>query len=255
LLPILKLCTMKIRNRPVNVMLVGPASSGKTHMSQQIAEILGRPYHFQGQVTHISELVGFPNIHGEVKHTPFRIQYLRPSVTLFDEFDSWADDAKVGGNAALENSICSFPDKVEYRHPDSIVLSSGNVGSRGATAIYSGRTTTDFAAFDRFVYWHLDIDENLERALAGGTNRCKPRKAPQDVERTVEQCDEWVDYVQAVRAAVKKAGMQLEISSRSSWRGNALLSAGFSRADVEMMVLFKDLERDQVSKIKALVKA
>lgn len=197
-----------------NIMLIGPAGSGKTTAAKQLAKALGVPYFFNGAIDSEYKLTGFVDANGRMVSTAFRAAYPIPSVYLFDEVDVSLPSACLAFNAALGNGHADFPgaDAPIARHPDCVIMAGANTNGLGGTAEFNGRFKMDEAFRDRFSFMDWPVDETLERACAGN--------------------DKWTSYVQRLRAKVKGLGIKVQISPRASIRGAALLAAGLTWSQV-----------------------
>lgn len=111
------------------------------------------------------------------------------------------------------------------RHPDCVIIAAGNTFGHGNSSAYVGRMKQDAAFLDRFAALAWEYDEELERELC-------PDAA-------------WCDTVQAVRAKVAAAGLQVIVSPRASLYGASLLAAGLDRDTVIAMALRKGMSADQ----------
>ncbi|GGG66138.1 AAA family ATPase [Epilithonimonas arachidiradicis] len=213
-----------------NIFLVGSAGSGKTTAAKNIAKALGMEFYFTGAITSEFKLTGFMNAHGKIVSTDFRKAYEQGGVFLFDEIDASFPQAILAFNAALANDFMDFPDGRVEKHKDFYCIAAANTYGTGADRQYVGRNQLDAASLDRFIFMSWEIDENLERQLAGN--------------------DEWTSYVQKVRKAVAKINERIVISPRASIIGAELLKVGIRRQDVENDVLWKGLEASRVELIK-----
>lgn len=230
---IVKALSAKLRGgKRLNVMLVGPAGSGKTTIAEQAAEALAQPFYCTGAVASKYDLIGFVSPTGDERslRTPFRDAFEKGGVFLWDELDASNPNAIVAFNQALANGVFAFPDGMVKRHADFVAIAACNTWGTGATAEYVGRGRLDAASLNRFVRFEVGYDNALERALT--SNR------------------DWCDYVIRTRRAVEKLGIRAVISPRQTEQGEALLAAGLPRADVEAATLFAGLDADAVAKIK-----
>ncbi|MEL7111402.1 MAG: AAA family ATPase [Pseudomonadota bacterium] len=213
-----------------NVALVGPAGSGKTTMASKIAEEMGLDFYFTGAVLSEHKLVGFIDARGKVVRTPFRDAFENGGLFLFDEVDASAPTAVLALNAALSNGKMDFPDACVDAHADFKVIAASNTFWTGADRTYVGRNQLDGATLDRFIMIGIDYDEEMERKLAGN--------------------DEWTDFVQKVRAAVKDMEIRHVVSPRAAIMGAKLLEEGMSLSEVKEIVLWKGLPSESVEKIE-----
>lgn len=153
----------------LNVMLTGSAGSGKTHASAQVAEALGVKFYALsvGAQTSKSDIVGFIDAGGTYRSTPFRQAYEKGGVFVMDEIDAGNSNVLIQINSALSNGICSFPDKQVKAHKDFHFIATANTYGKGESMKYVGRNRLDAATLDRFTIIHWNIDEKVERAIAG----------------------------------------------------------------------------------------
>lgn len=220
-----------------NVMLVGPAGSGKTTIAEQCAEAIAAatghetPFYFNGAITSEYKLSGFIDAQGRIVSTAFRRAYEDGGVYLFDEVDASLPQALLAFNAALANGFYDFPDGVVRRHPNFRCIAAANTYGRGADRQYVGRNQLDAASIDRFVFVTMDYDETLERALSPNA--------------------EWTDHVQSVRTAVARAKVRHVVSPRATFAGAALLAAGAPWWEVEEDVIWKGLPDEDRAKVRA----
>ena len=226
---------LKLAAQGINVMLVGPAGSGKTTIAEQVAEALGLPFYFNGAIDTPYKLSGFIDAQGRVVSTAFRRAYEGGGVYLFDEVDASLPGALMAFNAALANGAADFPDGMVERHPDFRCIAAANTFGRGADRVYVGRNQLDGASLDRFFSLAMDYDEQLEAMLVPDEGR------------------DWVRYVQRVRAAVARLQVRHIVSPRASVMGWSALAAGVDRATVEAGVVWKGLDAATITKLRAEV--
>lgn len=213
----------------VNILMVGPAGSGKTTAAEQLANALGLEFYFNGAIDTEYKLKGFVDAQGRVVSTEFRKAFERGGVYLFDEVDASLPAATMAFNAALANGWCDFPDKRVTRHPDTIIIAAANTFLGGATFEYVGRNKQDAAFVDRFMVLPWDIDENLEARL------CSDQA--------------WLAHVQRLRSNARRQGLKVIISPRASIEGAKLLAAGLPWAFAEQAAIKKGMSADQWSAI------
>ena len=237
----------------LNVMLVGPAGSGKTTAASKVAEILELPFEFTGAVDSPYKLTGFIDAQGRVVETAFRRAFLNGGVFLFDEIDGSLPGAVLAFNAATANRVFDFPDGTYKAHPDFIAIAAANTFGNGASRQYVGRNQLDAATLDRYVTLNWDYDHALEAAMLGlprpGGAPVPKSLEPVSAVRASELLADWLRRVQSVRIAIDKLKIRHVVSPRASQAGSKLLAAGWDWADVEAAVLWKGLETDTVTKI------
>lgn len=203
-----------------NILLVGPAGSGKTIIAEMLAIELGLSYYFTGPVQSEYKLTGYRDAKGQYQYTAFRQAYQHGGVFLFDEFDACSSQAMVAFNTALSNKRCDFPDGVVEQASDFICIAAANTPGTGATLNYSGRERLDGATLDRFSVLEIEYDENLERALSLGD-------------------DAWVSHVQKIRSHIGMVKPGFIVSMRASIEGARLRARRVDPERVEEMVLWR----------------
>lgn len=241
----------------VNVMLVGPAGSGKTTMARKIAEALGVPFYYTGALDSPYKLMGFIDAQGRTVRTPFREAFEHGGLFLYDEIDGSLPGAVLPFNAAIDNRVCDFPDGIIEAHPDFYPVASANTFGLGASREYVGRNQLDAASLDRFATIEIDYDPGLEAALVG-----LPRPAAAPKPDTVDPVPDegksgivagWLSHVTAVRKAIMKLEVRHIVSPRATLNGSKLLLAGLPFDLVERAVIYKGLKADTVTKIKEAI--
>lgn len=219
-----------------DVMAVGPTGSGKTHMCEQMAKVLGVEFFFTSAVFQKYELTGYNDANGRYVETDFYKAFAHGGVFLFDEMDISDPAAIKSFNMASSNNWYDFPCGRTERHPDCYLMGAANTWGTGATKQYVGNQL-DGSTRDRFLMVTYDYDEKLEYAIAtkDGTN---------------DLVDKWIATVQGWR---KNLGETRHIiSPRASIAGAKLLLNGIKWDDnFENMVVWKGLEKSQVDKIKS----
>lgn len=153
----------------VNIMLVGPAGCGKTHIAGQVAKALDIDYSSQSCSAGMSEsqLTGWLLPTGDsgkfnyVSSEFVRI-YENGGVFLFDEIDAADPNVLIFVNQALANGGFSLPQRFEnpkvVKHKDFVAIAAANTFGGGANAMYTARNALDAATLDRFKIGMVPMD-------------------------------------------------------------------------------------------------
>ena len=154
-----------------NLLMVGPAGSGKTTLAKNLVEALSLDYGFLSLSAGVTETHLFgrvlPQANGSWQFCPSRFVeiYENGGVFLLDEMDAADANVMVAINAALANGVMANPHgKVHVRHPKCIIIAAANTWGRGGDHLYVGRNQLDAATMDRFVLStvHIQYDAALE---------------------------------------------------------------------------------------------
>lgn len=208
-----------------NVMLVGPAGTGKSTIAENAAQALGLTFYSisLGPTTPTSKMFGYLNATGDYVSTPFRRAWENGGLMLIDEYDNGHPGLNAEMNQAWAGTVCAFPDKMVTMHPDFRLVTTANTFGRGADRQYVGRNPLDAATLDRFITIEINVDEQLEYAIAHSL-----REDP----LTEDDVTAWIIDVRRWRKAAEDARLNVIISPRAVFSGVKLMSAGFSRAEV-----------------------
>lgn len=218
----------------INVMLVGPAGSGKTTLASQIAHALSLPFGMCGAEVQEHHLLGFVDAHGNTVRTSFREIFEHGGVWLFDEMDGASAEALLVANAALANGHAAFPDGLVKRHADCHILAAANTFGTGATAEYVGRNQLDAATLDRYWRFSFPYDETLETNIVSGI---LPNA----------QAVQWLSSVRQWRKNAE--GQRVIVSPRLAIEGARMIAAGETEEQAASR-LFDNLPADMVRKLK-----
>ena len=239
----------------LNVMLVGPAGSGKTTIGEQCAKAFDLPFYFNGAISSEFKLSGFIDAQGRIISTAFRKAFEFGGVYLFDEIDASMPQALLAFNAALANGHADFPDANVKRHPDFRCIAAANTFGTGQSRVYVGRNQLDAASLDRFVAIELPYDLALEAALLNcarpsGAKRAVSFNPRNEADLTVEVPNA-LARVRRIRDAVERLAIRHVVSPRASIAYSKLLAAGWAKDDIEDAVIWKGLETASRQKIEA----
>lgn len=197
----------------LNTLLVGPAGSGKTFGSSQLAEALGRKFGSLCLTAGASEtwLFGRQTPNGFIEGM-FSKLYREGGVFLADELDAADPNLLLSINTALANGYLYNPISGEEikKHDDFVFIGACNTFGKGGNHVYTGRNRLDAATLDRFVTIAVDYNEAVEETLCPDN---EIRVTLQTARRNLKtmQSDEIIS-TRAIHAAYKQnqAGIELQ---------------------------------------------
>lgn len=201
--------------RGYHVALVGPAGTGKTHLTSQIARALGEEYSSIscGPDMGKHELLGYRNAMGDPVRTDYENRYENGGIMTLDEMDAASGAVLTGLGATLANGHATFADGLKVRHASFRVVACLNTFGMGATSEYVGRTQLDAATRNRFRWIPMDYDRDYERltTLAYMTN---------------DQADTWLRTVETIRTNIATHSLRAVMSTRDVVCGADMIGAG-----------------------------
>lgn len=248
----------------VNVLLVGPAGTGKTTLAHQVADALGLDFgalHCTAGASE-SQLLGWllpSGENGRFEYRPARFAELYKagnSLFLFDELDAADPNFLMVANGALANGSLHVPQNFAEpsikRGERAYIMAAANTYGTGADMVYAGRNALDAATLDRFYVVHIDYDRELERGLTGraksGAARWTPASTdPLTVQRDVEDLADWLD---AARTRAEGNKLRRVISTRAYIKARAARAAGVPFAEIQRDLL-AGWTRDELAKVGA----
>lgn len=204
-----------------NVLMVGPAGCGKTHMAEQISRALNATYgaiHGSAGASE-SALTGWllPSNGGAFEYvaSPFVTLYeAGSSLFLFDELDAFDPNMLLVVNGALANGHIHIAHRKDMpcvkRGKGAMIMATANTYGTGANPMYSGRSPLDAATLDRFIVVTMDYDRKLEESIghAGGLS-------------AAEMADIW-----SLRDKVREAQLRRCVSTRAFQKASIMKAAG-----------------------------
>lgn len=207
------------------ILMIGPAGCGKTHLAGQIAKGLGLRFASISCSAGMSEgqLTGRLIPTGEAgrfeyQRSQFVEFYEEGGVFLLDEIDAADLNVLLVINQALANGHLPVPNRIDKpqagRHPDFILIAAANTFGTGANRLYVGRNQLDEATLDRFRIGQvvMDYDRDLERGLL----------ADGELLRRL-----WV-----VREKVQACGLRRVVSSRFIRKAAIMSAAGWGEEKI-----------------------
>lgn len=233
----------------LNVLLVGPAGTGKTSAARAAAQALGLEFRCLsvGPQTSKSDLLGFVDAGGTYRESMFVSTYRDGGVFLLDEMDAGNAGVLTVLNAALSGDVMPTPNGMVQRSARFICVAGANTYGQGASRQYVGRNQLDAATLDRFAVLDWPVDEGLEAVMVG-----LPAPAPAlDLGRGgLVDAAAWLGRVRSVRASVDREQVRAVVSPRATQAGVALLAAGVGRHWVEEMVLWRGMPADARTRVE-----
>lgn len=211
-----------------HVLLVGPASSGKTTAALEYAKLRGLELYAQPLTMDSFGVVGYTSPDGKRVETEFTRAWVNGGVFLWDELSMSAPEAIGTLNSALANGFIPIPGLgTVYAHPDFYCIAGDN-SDTGASLKYGARSLLDGASLDRFVTIEWEIDPTIESACAG-------------------LYTDWLSAVRAIRAEIAKRDIQhVGATMRAVITGAMALSAGIlSRKQILEATCKKGALREQ----------
>lgn len=201
---------LKLVAKGANVLIVGPAGCGKTHLAQQVAKALNRRFGMISGSAGASEsqLMGWllPTDGGKFEYRPsdFVECYEEGnSVFLLDEFDGFDGNMLMCINSPLAGGPLFVPQRAGNPHvkrgENVSIICTANTYGTGADPIYSGRNQLDGATLDRFIVVEMTYAHALETDMA----KAAGLKADQ------------IERFHTLRSKVENAGLLRVISTRA----------------------------------------
>lgn len=234
---------LSLPNRKQNLLLIGPAGTGKSQFAHQFAKALGVPFYLQscGPGTQEFHFWGHTTATGDYMPTPTHAAFHSAvgGVLCIDEIDSSSPDVGLVLNAITNGDDACFPHPVGcVPRPDNLmIIATGNTFN-GADQKFVGRYEMDGALRDRFAVVNFQHDLEFEALLW-------------------PHFPEWRKYVQACRDAVDTLKLSYVVSSRAIAKGSALLKGGkLSKSRIEDICLWGDgaLPAPDVGRVRAAVR-
>lgn len=226
-----------------NILMVGPAGSGKTTLAKNLAEALGLEFGFISLSQGVTEshLLGrlLPQADGSWAYQPSRFieVFENGGVFLLDEIDAADANLMVSINAALANGVLANPNgKIHKRHEKTYIIAAANTWGRGADASYVGRNALDASTLDRFVMStaFVEYDGKLEDQIAG--------QLPKDQQR------ELIGWVKGLRKSITSNKLRRIASTRLIVGGVAAMRAGKTLDQIKQR-FFRSWTADEVAKV------
>jgi cobaltochelatase CobS len=202
---------LKMVGAGINVALVGEAGSGKSTAAEQCARALGLdfyPVSFHAKMTS-TDLRGYMDAKGDYNESAMYRAFKLGGLLCLDEFDRSNTEVVVSLNNLLAGASYLFPNnELVKKHEDFRVVACQNTTGSGGSKQYAAAQRQDASTLNRFVTIPWDIDNAMERKIAGDTPI--------------------TTIVQMIRSKAKELGVDVVISPRQSIHANTLVDMGYS---------------------------
>jgi hypothetical protein len=211
----------------LNVALIGEAGSGKTFGAEQAANALGLrflPMSFHAKMT-ATDIKGYCDANGNYVPSILYDAFKNGGVLCLDEFDRSNTEVTVSLNNMLAGSAYMFPNnEIVRKHDDFRVIACQNTTGSGGSKTYAAASRQDSSTLNRFVKIEWNIDETMERKVAGDNHA--------------------TEKVQAIRRKARELGVDIVISPRQSIHVNALMDSGYSLGEALNYAIYNCLADD-----------
>lgn len=248
----------------LNVLLVGPAGSGKTHLAHAVADALGLDFGAVSCTAGMSEsqLLGWllpTGDGGRFEYNPAQFISLTEagnSLFLFDELDAADPNLLLVANTAFANGGLHVPQRLHAPYVTkgdrAFYMATANTYGSGADMQYAGRNQLDAATLDRFYVLDVSYHAELEAAIMGADAPAVPdwkpaTDEPQAIAADLRDLHAWLI---GVRDRANGAKLRRVVSTRAFQK-----AAAARRACVPVAEIKRDLlagwTRDELSKVAA----
>ena len=209
--------------------LWGAPGGGKSTAAHMAADALGLSYGYQALMptTPESRVFGFMDAMGKPVETELSRRYRDGGVMVLEEVDNSSPMVQAALNTMLENGHASFPWGMVPKHKDFVLIATGNTCGRGGDRDHAERRAFDAAFADRFAFLRWGYDKALENAVALSI---------------WTGAGPWVAWVEAVREHLAQNAPRVKATPRASFKGAALLAAGWAPDRVAESVVFRGCE-------------
>ena len=228
-----------------NIMLVGPAGSGKTTFGATLAKAMGKGFYCVPVSGGVSEgkLTGrLLPVHadGRFGFVPGAIvqALLEGAVLLLDEVDGGDANTLLILNSLLANGYITVdtedgPKRIEKG--EAVIISAANTYGNGMDMMFVGRNQLDAAFLDRWYIISTDYDAGYEASVVGlPVPDQKPWRHANNSDQTVQDFGRWA---YGIREKVTANRMRRVVSTRFLQKGAMALRVGVPLGEVKRDLL------------------
>lgn len=236
---------LRLLKSGLNIMLVGPAGSGKTTFGATLAKAMNKPFYCVPVSGGVSEgkLTGrLLPVHadGRFGFVPGAIVQglMEGAVVLLDEVDGGDANTLLILNSLLANGYITVDTEDGPKRIDkgeAVIISAANTYGNGMDMMFVGRNQLDAAFLDRWYIISTDYDASFEASVVGlPVPDRKPWKAANNSDQTVQDFGRWA---YGIREKVTANRMRRVVSTRFLQKGVAALRAGVPAKEVQRDLL------------------
>lgn len=230
----------------LDIILSGPAGTGKSRAARELAKDLEVPSHVfacRAGMTRADLFYSRSIEAGETRWelAPFLQAVQAPGVVCLDEVFSLDPEVMLGLNGLLESSqrAIDTPIGTIERHPDCVLVLTANIAGRSESRIYRGAQAQDASVLSRCLSIRTDYDELVENKMAQAQIADKSTAL-------------WVvQQVRNLREALSRAQIAHDVTPRVFSQIGALLRVGMDKGEALRIVLAGPLEPSEWAKVSS----
>lgn len=228
----------------VDLLLTGPAGTGKSRAGRELAAALERPAHVfackagmrRADLFYSKELEGGETV---CRLAPFLAAVQEPGVVVLDEVFALDPEVLLGLNGLLESGQRSIdtPTGTVERHPENVLVLTANTAGRQESRIYRGAQAQDASTLSRVLVFRTNYEPTVETGMARAAGL------------SAKDADWLVSQVKALREALGRAQVAHDVTPRSITQAARLIGAGLSRERAARLALLGPLEPSEIAKV------
>lgn len=232
-------------NMGFDVLLCGPAGCGKSRAGREVGKEIKKPgntYAFRAgmrkaDLLYSKELRGGDSV---VELSPLMHEVKKPLVTVIDEALSVDPEVLICFNGLLESSqrCVDTPVGEVVRDKEHRFILTSNTDGRSESRIYRAPQMQDASILSRVMVMNVDYDEEVEKNIAYSSG-----------------AKDWkyiIHNTHALRKAVRKADMVMDISTRWITQACKLNKAGVARNKALAMAMLDRFTENELKKLQGM---